>query len=200
MKPILHHLLPSTLLARLLAATLLAATLLSGPSLAHSQTVAAVPHLDDMAFRGAYYQIARIPEKRDKRCLSNSAELVARGDKTGQLLFVDSCKDKGSYAEVHNLTAKRQAKNSDDGRLKIATIFPFTRKYWILAAAPDFTWYLAGSPDHKTLFVYAKTSTLQPELLAQAKGIASTDGFDVSRLVMTVQDTGAAQGTAVIAQ
>jgi apolipoprotein D and lipocalin family protein len=183
-------------LRRTLIFTLFAASL----TLARAQSAVAVPHLDDMQFRGAYYQVARIPDKRDKRCLSNSAELVARGDKTNQLFFVDSCKDKSSYAEVHNLSATRQDKHVVDGRLKIATIFPFTRKYWILAVAPDFTWYMAGAPDHKTLFLYAKTSTLPPEVVAQAKAIAATDGYDTARLVPTEQDTGAGQGTAVIAQ
>jgi apolipoprotein D and lipocalin family protein len=173
-------------LRRTLIFTLFAASL----TLARAQSAVAVPHLDDMQFRGAYYQVARIPDKRDKRCLSNSAELF----------FVDSCKDKSSYAEVHNLSATRQDKHVVDGRLKIATIFPFTRKYWILAVAPDFTWYMAGAPDHKTLFLYAKTSTLPPEVVAQAKAIAATDGYDTARLVPTEQDTGAGQGTAVIAQ
>jgi apolipoprotein D and lipocalin family protein len=156
---------------------------------ASAQIPKPLPQLDDTKITGAFYQIARYPDKREKRCVGDSYEMVARGDKLNTLLLVDSCKTKGSYNEVRNITAKRQYKTVTDGRFKITTLYPFSHKYWILATSSTFDWYLSGTPDHKNLWIYAKTTTLSPEILAQIETIAASNGYPSARLTMTPQTT-----------
>jgi apolipoprotein D and lipocalin family protein len=174
-----------------LKATTFVAVLLS-LALVHvapAQTVKPVPQLDDTKISGAFYQIARYPDKREKHCVGNSIEMVARGDKLNTLLFVDSCTTKGSYNEIRNTTARRQQKTVTDGRFKITTLYLFSRKYWILATSPTFDWYLSGTPDRKNLWIYAKTTSVSPEVLSQIEAVATSDGYSSARLIMTPQTT-----------
>jgi apolipoprotein D and lipocalin family protein len=158
-------------------------------NVASAQQAKPLPQLDDTKITGAFYQIARYPDKREKHCVADSYEMVARGDKLNTLLLVDSCKTKGSYNEIRNITAKRQYKTVTDGRFKITTFWPLSRKYWILAISPTFDWYLSGTPDHKNLWIYAKTTTISPEILAQIETIAASDGYPSARLTMMPQTT-----------
>jgi apolipoprotein D and lipocalin family protein len=166
-----------------------------------AQDAKPLPKLDDMQWRGAYYQIARLPNKREKNCVANSVEMIARADKLYQISMVDSCKSgKSSYADVHNTKAKRQNKKVEDGRFKIATIWPLSRKYWVLATAPDYAWFLAGTPNHKQLWIYAKTATLDDATLVQIKALATANGYNLAKIVSQPQDATVAQGTAVAGQ
>jgi apolipoprotein D and lipocalin family protein len=167
---------------------------------AYAQQAKPLAQLDDMQFRGAYYQIARLPDKREKSCVANSVEMVARGDKLNQLALVDSCKTKGSYADVRNIQAKRQNKNVADGRFKISILWPFTRKYWVLAVAPDNSWFLSGTPNHKSLWIYAKTPSLDDATLNGIKSLATSNGYNLAKLIAQPQDATAAQGTALTGQ
>jgi apolipoprotein D and lipocalin family protein len=170
------------------------------PAASQAQTAKAMPHLDGTQISGAWYQIARYPNKREKKCISDAYELIARAEKPHQLSFVDSCKTKAPYAAVQNYNARRQDKKIVDGRLKITTIWPFTRKYWILAADPQFDWFLAGTPDHKNLWIYAKIPTMSPDILQQVEAIAATDGFSAIRLKMTPQTGNNTPSKQMIAQ
>ena len=168
---------------------------------ASAQEAKPLPKLDDMQWRGAYYQIARLPNKREKNCVANSVEMIARADKLYQISMVDSCKSgKSSYADVRNTKAKRQDKKVQDGRFKITTFWPLSRKYWVLATAPDYSWFLAGTPNHKQLWIYARAATMDDATLAQIKALATANGYNLAKIVSQPQDATIAQGTAVAGQ
>jgi apolipoprotein D and lipocalin family protein len=156
-----------------------------------AQQVTAVPKLDESTLIGVWYQVAHIPTKREtKRCKSDMLEVIALGDKH-QLLVVDSCTAPKGYPDATNRTYKRD--KAMDGKLKAGIIFPFTTRYWVLAEAalpapgtqPD--WFLAGTPNHKSLWIYSRTPTLPPGILMQIEAQASAQDFPVSKLVPVTQ-------------
>ncbi|MEO6923884.1 MAG: lipocalin family protein, partial [Bryocella sp.] len=149
---------------------------------------------------GAFYQIARLPDKHQKHCVADSVEIVARADKMHALALVDSCKTKGSYADVRNIIAKREKQTIADGRFKIRTIWPFSRKYWILAVAPDYSWFLVGTPNHNNLWIYSRASSLDDATMDQIKSLAVANGYKLEKLALTVQDAIAPQRKVVIGQ
>jgi apolipoprotein D and lipocalin family protein len=177
------------------------AIVLSCAQVAWAQAVTPVPKLDDEQMRGTWYEIARLPTKREKSCAGNNLEIIARGDKLNQLQLVDSCKNPKGFLNVHNLTAKPQQKknNNGDGRLKITTIWPFSLKYWVLAVDPTYRWSLIGSPNHRFLWIYSRTPTLDPATLAQIQTTAAAEGFATAKLVTTVQTLPPGQHPAQIA-
>ena len=214
---------------------------------AHAQGVVAVAKLDKRALTGSWYEIARLPNKRQKHCSADAIELIALGDKPTQLQLVDACTDVKYFKDQWNFTATN--KNPSTGAWKVRTIFPFSRKYWVLAVGPlipiaapptipkpeappvvanpasdsttstqpdassgampaptqangapmanvappppppptGYAYTLIGSPNHKQLWIYARTATLDPTSLNQIKTQASAMGFNPAKLVATAQ-------------
>jgi len=171
-----------------IARAALACLLLASSQCVSAQTPTPVAQLDDNQMKGTWYEIARLPNKREKSCVGDAFQLGARGDKPHTLEWVDSCKTKSAYVNVHNATAKPQdKKHPTDGRLKVTTLWPFTAKYWVLAVGPNYEWSMVGNPNHKSLWIYSKSPTLAPEVLTQIESQATADGYSVSKLVLTPQ-------------
>ena len=155
---------------------------------AHAQTSSpiAVTTLDTDRIRGTWYEIARYPYNKEKRCVSDARELIAPDYKPTQLLLVDACLTKAGDIEARNLTAVAK-KKSTGGEFRVRTFWPFWRKYWILALSPDYTWTMLGSPDHKTLWIFSKSPTLSPDILTAIEAKAAAYGFPSNRLILTPQ-------------
>ena len=173
-------------MTRRLHPALIALLLATATLRAQTKPPIAVTTLKPTTISGTWYEIARYPYNKEKKCVSDAQELIAPGYKPHQLLLVDACKVKAGYTETHNLTAI--APNAKDpGAFKVRTFWPFWRKYWVLAMSPDFTWTLLGSPDHKTLWVFSKSPTLAPDVLTAIEAQAAAEGFPASRLILTPQ-------------
>jgi lipocalin len=107
-----------------------AALLLARPR-AHAQT--AVPKLNQLSFTGTWYEIARVPNKREKDCVSRGLVLIALGDKSNQLQFINSCNTAKGFDDTRNYTGRSK---DGSGKLKIPAFFPLSRPYWVLAVGP----------------------------------------------------------------
>ena len=139
---------------------------------AWGQAATAVPQLEMKRFTGVWYEVARIPRKKDK-CATDALAIYTAGDKAGRWALVNSCKAKDGSIETKNGTVKRQDKKGGDGRLKVAYTWPFYGKQWVLAVGPEYEWALVGSPNHKMLAVLSRTSTLGAEAMAGIKAQAA---------------------------
>jgi len=151
-----------------------------------AQTVVPLAKLDQPRYTGTWYEIARLPTKRGKNCSGDVIQEVAGGDKANQLQFVNACMTKRGYLDATNATGRSPDK-SGDGKLKITTFWPFSRKYWILAIGPDYDWSLAGNPNHKELWIFSRKTTLAPEALNTIKAQADAMGYPSAKLLMTPQ-------------
>jgi apolipoprotein D and lipocalin family protein len=171
-------------IARTLALILITMALTA--SYAQTSSPIAVTTLDTDRIRGTWYEIARYPYKKEKHCVSDARELIAPDYKPTQLLLVDACLTKANDTEARNLTAVAN-KRSTGGDFRVRTFWPFWRKYWILALSPDYSWTMLGSPDHKTLWIFSKSPTLAPDILAAIEAKAAAQGFPSNRLMMTPQ-------------
>ncbi len=171
--------------------------LLAFPLAPQAQTVTAVPKLDLATFTGKWYEIARFPNKREKKCVSDVFNLIAQGEKPTRLQFVSSCKNKGGFAEIRGAIIKA-ANKSGDGKLKLVSLWPFSTPFWVLALGPDNAWSLIGSPNHKQLWILAKTPTLDPQVLAEIEAKAAAQGFSPAKLIMTQPVAPAAESKTTI--
>jgi apolipoprotein D and lipocalin family protein len=150
---------------------------------AFGQQAAAVPQLDLKQLAGKYYEVARLPTKADKKCVSDAIGLYALGDKPGRFQVVTSCRQKDDFTDVHISDGRRQQKNGTDGRLKLGSFWPLFSKYWVLAVGSNDEWVLVGTPNHKKLWIYSKAATMAPETLADVKARAAAQGYKVDKLV-----------------
>jgi apolipoprotein D and lipocalin family protein len=173
---------PRTLVRNATWAVLLLATC----RIASAQTVTAVPKLDVDRFTGSWYEIARLPVKREKSCVSDVVQLFAQGDKNSQLQSVGSCKTSKGYTNVWNATETAQDKIGD-GKYKVTFVWPFSAMDWVLATGPDYDWALVGNPNHKELWIFSRTPAMSPDVLAAIKSQAVAQGFSAAKLISTPQ-------------
>ena len=160
--------------------------LLALAHVAGAQTVTPVPKLDLEKFTGTWYEVAHLPSKREKICVRNAVTLIAQGDKPRQLQFVDACQQKAGYIEARNESARPENKTGD-GRMKMRRLVILSRKYWVLGLAPDYQWALAGSPNHKDMWILSRTSSLKPDTMAEIQAMATAQGFSLGKLILVQQ-------------
>jgi apolipoprotein D and lipocalin family protein len=156
------------------------------PGLAMGQGVTPVASLDAGKFLGTWFEIARLPNKTEKKCAGGAFMMFAPDYKVGSFQIVDSCRRPDGTHDVRNLSGRRADKNGD-GKLKIVTIWPFTAKYWIVGVGPDYGWALLATPNRKKLWVLSKTAVLPVEQLSAAEAMASAQGFNTGKLVAVSQ-------------
>ncbi len=152
---------------------------------AAAETPVAVPKLDLNQFIGTWYVMERLPIRREKLCLGDEMVLYALGDKRNTFQVVTSCALKNDNSTAWNDKGKLEPAGS--GALKLSRLIFLHSKYWVLAAAPDYTWAVVGTPNHKSLWILSKATTLAPEALSAATAQASTAGFDSNKLVKIPQ-------------
>ncbi len=151
-----------------------------------AQAATAVPVLDLDRFLGQWYQIARLPDKAEKKCAANVFALYAASDRKGRFSEVRSCMVKPGDNDIANEDGRQD--KSGDGRLSVTHLVLLHQKRWVLAIAPDYSWALLGDPKHKSLWVLSRTATLSDAVLADVKGRAAAQGFDVGKLLMVKQE------------
>ncbi len=147
-----------------------------------AQSATAVPKLDLGKLTGTWYEIARLPIKSEKKCLSDGTVLYALNDKPNTFQTGTFCTVKqGDHADIGNSGKQDKA---GDGRLKLRHLVILSRKYWVLATDPDFTWALVGTPNHKSLWILARTPTVPDALYRQLQSTAASQGFPIAKLVL----------------
>lgn len=168
--------------------------LAAAPALVRAESrVQVVPGMDLSRYAGSWYEIARFPNRFQKRCISDVvANYVLQPG--GTMGVVNKCRQAdGSYKE-----AQAQARLADPAQPNTKLEVRFAPSwlswlpwvwgdYWVIALDADYRYSLVGTPDHDYLWILARTPTLDAavyeHLLAQAKA----QGFDITRLKKTGQ-------------
>ena len=151
------------------------------PCGAVAQSATAVPKLDLDKLTGTWYQIAKLPVKAEKKCLSDGTVLYALNDKNKSFQTGTFCTIKGG--EQDDITNSGKQDKQGTGKLKVRHLVIFSRKYWVLATDPNFEWALVGSPNHKSLWILSRKPEIAPELYQQLQTTAAAQGFPVAKLV-----------------
>ncbi len=173
-----------TYLYLLLAAAIL---LLASPPVSAQGTATAIPQLDPKQFIGSWFELAHLPDKKEKACIADALTLFTLVDKPFRFAQVDSCRLKDGTTDARNYTGTTKIKKTWTGQLKVWTVWPLSRKLWVLAAAPDYQWLLIGAPNHKTLALLSRTTRLDPSVTTQITSQAVAQGFAVAKLVTVPQ-------------
>jgi lipocalin/uncharacterized protein YbjT (DUF2867 family)/ligand-binding SRPBCC domain-containing protein len=185
---------PAERLRWLLAAVALAAVVIVQKAVvrADSRTaVRTVPFVDLDRYAGDWFEIARFPNRFQRSCLGDvRAQYTKRDD--GRVDVVNRCRTGDGSIEARGVA--RVVDDRTFARLKVrfapswTSVLPFVwGDYWIIGLAPDYSWAVVGSPDRDYLWILARRPHLDDESLAVARETARMNGFDVDRLVPTVQ-------------
>lgn len=168
------------------ALTIVGVAASTGTAVAQATPVA---KLDLNKFTGSWYEIARLPDKREENCASNGTVLYALGYKPHTFQLGTFCRlIRGDYNDWGD---KGKTSKEGDGTLKISRWVFFSTRYNVTALGPEYDWALVGKPNHKALWILSRTRTMDPSLLSTVEATASAQGFDTSKLLIVPQPTDA---------
>jgi apolipoprotein D and lipocalin family protein len=159
------------------ATTVLLLALLIRPLCAQTAPAA---KFDPNRFLTSWNQIERYPPRAEKDCLRDSVMIYSPSDKQNSLQAISSCAVKDgnwNWWSYRGILDPHEASH-----FKLFTLWPFRTEYRVLATAPDYTWALVGSTNHRFLWVLARATTLPPDVLAGIEAQATAAGFDATKL------------------
>lgn len=151
------------------------------PKFAFAQSAKPVARLDLAQFTTPWYEMARLPNRREKQCVGDDLVLYGLRDKKNTFQVVISCLVKGANWNYWDLPGKLDPAGS--GRLKLVRLFIFHTNYWVVAADPSMAWLVVGTPNHKSLAILSKTPTLAPAVMDRIKAQADAQGFNTGKLI-----------------
>jgi apolipoprotein D and lipocalin family protein len=154
-------------------------------AVAMSQTpLKTVDHVDLPRYAGKWYEIARLPNRFEKKC---ARDVTAEYElKDGNVSVRNTC----IQQDGSSTTAKGKAKVVDaatGAKLKVTFFWPFYGNYWIIGLDPDYKWAIVGEPDRKYLWILSRTPSLPKTTLDTLLKKVEESGYRPSELMYVTQ-------------
>lgn len=182
--------LPATILV---ASSLLAASTVVAPARAQDgRKVQPVPAVDLERYAGRWYELARFPNRFQKRCTGDVAVFYAtRPD--GRIDVRNTCETAKGPIEAKGI-ARRASADGPPSVLQVRFAPAFLSwlpqvwgDYWILDLAPDYSTAVVGTPDREYLWLLSRLPEVDQPTYARMVQAARAQGFNEGRLVRTPQ-------------
>lgn len=153
-----------------------------------------VPSVDLMRYAGLWYEIARLPNRFEEKCLSDvTAEYAVI--EPGRLKVINQCRKKNGSLTRAEGVARLADKEGPNSRLKVRfapgflSFLPFVwGDYQIMELAPDYSYALVGDPGRKYLWILSRTPQMDEATYRKLVEAAAAQGFEVSKLIRTKQE------------
>ena len=172
-------------------ATLCAIVLVSAAQA--KQQLRVVPELDLARYAGQWYEIARFPNRFQKRC---AGEVTAQYtlQPSGKISVLNRCRlENGGQIQAEGV-ARVAGKGQPNSILKVRfapAFLSFIPQVWgayqIIALSPDYTYALVGDPSREYLWILSRSPRMDDATYNRLVEEARAQGFDVSRLRKTRQ-------------
>jgi apolipoprotein D and lipocalin family protein len=153
------------------------------------KALASAAHVDLDRFVGSWFEIARLPCRQDKDCLSDARVTYARTDHGLRLLSL--CRRENGSIRRSTGRAKL-ADDATQARFKISyshsalDALPFVwSDYTIIDVADDYSTAILGAADRKHLWFLSRQPTVANAAHQDFMNKARAQGFDTSALVYT---------------
>lgn len=185
--------LPNTRLILLLLGLLGAsATLLAADRNARPSPVTPIPSLDVPRYMGAWYEIAKYPNRFQKNCAGNTtAHYSLQPDKTVQV--INRCRRAdGSIDEAVGTARQLGGPTSPTLKVRFAprwlSFLPLVwGDYWVIDLDPDYQLAAVSEPTREYLWILARTPTVSRQAYGALLDRLERQGFDPGKLEMTRQ-------------
>ena len=152
-----------------------------------------VPEVDLTRYAGQWYEIARLPNRFQKRCAGEvTAAYTLRND--GKISVLNRCRlENGEQIQAEGL-ARLAGKGHPNSMLKVRfapAFLSFIPQVWgdyqIMALSPDYTYALVGDPGREYLWILSRSPRMEDAAYDRLVEEAQAQGFDVGRLQKTRQ-------------
>jgi apolipoprotein D and lipocalin family protein len=162
-------------------AVLLVAILLAACS-GSQRPLPTVPTVDLDRYYGVWYEIARLPNRFQAMCVSDTRALYRPDGENVSVL--NQCRTADGMIEQAEGIAK-PVEGSQGAKLRVSFFRPFYGDYWILELDPDYRWVLVGEPGRRYAWILARETTLDAVTLERLLARAAALGFDRQAFVRT---------------
>ena len=151
----------------------------------HKSELEVVSSVDLSRYVGRWYEIARLPNRFEKKCADSvTATYALRPD--GKIEVVNRCrKSSGEYT-----SAKGKAKIVDkrtNAKLKVTFFWPLYGDYWILDLGPNYEYAVVGDPSRDYLWILSRTPQIEETLYRQLLAKMAARGFKTELMIRTSQ-------------
>ena len=150
-----------------------------------------VPEVDLARYAGQWYEIARFPNRFQKRC---AGEVTAQYtlQPSGKISVLNRCRlEDGGQIQAEGV-ARVVGKGQPNSILKVRfapAFLSFIPQVWgdyqIIALSPDYTYALVGDPAREYLWILSRSPRMDDATYNRLVEEARAQDFDVSRLQKT---------------
>ena len=166
---------------------MLMATLLGVSFMSYAYTpLNTVEKVDLNRYQGTWYEIAKFPNRFQKKCAASRANYTLNANSTVKVH--NECQKKKN-GKIMDRTGRAYAIDSTNSKLKV-TFVPWLGRlaegdYYIMALADDYSYVLVGAPDRKYLWILAREKVIDQNIINELLSIAHNEGFDITRIKMS---------------
>jgi apolipoprotein D and lipocalin family protein len=140
-----------------------------------------VPKVDLNRYTGRWYEIARYPNRFERKCDRNvTATYALRSD--GKISVVNACTTREGKPTQSDGWAKVVDPQSGS-KLKVTFFWPFFGDYWIIDLSPNYEYAVVGEPSRKYLWILSRTAKMDDRLYAEITARLAAKGYDATKLV-----------------
>ena len=151
-----------------------------------------VPSLDLNRYLGRWHEVARLPNRFQKQCVSDVvADYALRPD--GRIDVLNTCRTGDGTTDQARGVARKAGDGSNNAVLQVRfapAILSFLPKvwgdYWVIGLGPEYSWAVVGTPNRQYLWILSRTPTLSDAAYEQALEVARSNGFDVTKVVRSL--------------
>lgn len=132
-------------------------------------------------YAGLWYEIAKIPNRFQRRCIANTTAEYRLLD-NGKVEVVNRCRQSGGDQDDIKGVARVVDKQTN-AKLQVSFVRFFGRNwfwgdYWIIGLDENYQWAIVGHPKRKYGWILARTPGLDAQVLDQINAILRDKGYN----------------------
>jgi apolipoprotein D and lipocalin family protein len=162
---------------------------------AGTEPLQSIPSLDVPRYLGTWHEIAKYPNRFQKKCASDTRAIYSLRDE-GRIEVVNQCRRQdGSLMEAVGVA--RQVGPPDSAQLKVRfapawlSFLPVAwGNYWVIDLDPEYQLVAVSEPKREYLWVLSRTPEVDEEAYRQLLARLEAQGFDLDRLERSPHDMG----------
>lgn len=144
-----------------------------------------VEYVNINRYTGRWYEIARYPNRFQKKCISNvTADYYIALN--GNIKVENSCLAKNGK-RITSVGTAEITDRTTNAKLRVSFFGPFGSDYYIIALDRNYKYAVVGEPKRKYLWILSRTKTITSFHYEQALRKIKAAGYDISKLKKTIQ-------------
>ena len=144
-----------------------------------------VEKVDLERYLGTWYEIARYEHFFEKDCKNVSANYSIMDEET--IKVINKC-TKIQTNEKKEAIGRAYAIDETNSKLKVSFFRPFYGDYWVLILDENYEYAVVGTPNREYLWILARDKKLPLKIQNDILEKLPSLGFDISKLLWTMQE------------